>query len=77
MLTSTVNRYDATIQHKDGGREIGYRETIEDITVSADSIEQAFALAFHSRPAVSRVQLHGIRGTTIAFDGPRWSRRAK
>jgi hypothetical protein len=69
-----VSRYDVTIQWTDRSCDPGYQEAVESAIVEADSADAAFAAARSLRPLVSSVQVHGVAGTAIAFDGPGWRR---
>jgi len=68
--TINYNRYDVTVQWTDETREPGYQERIETMIVEAgDTPDSAIAVARTLRPNASRVQVHGVAGTGIAFDG--------
>lgn len=64
-----LSRYDATVQWTDGSREPGYRETIEDLVVEAESPSGALQLARSIRPGTTRAQVTGVTGTAIAVQG--------
>jgi hypothetical protein len=64
-----MTKYDITIQWTDGAQQPGYQETIESAVVAAESLDAAFAAGFALRPQVSRVQIHGVAGTGIAYQG--------
>jgi hypothetical protein len=65
--------YDVTIQWKDTSRAPGYQAVSEDLVVCAESFAAAIVAARAMRPNVSRVQVQGIAGTGIAFDGVSWA----
>lgn len=69
-----TTKYDVTIQHTDASREPGYQETLVDLVIEAEGPEAAFAVARAARPSVSIVQIHGVHGADIAFDGASWRR---
>jgi hypothetical protein len=68
-----MQKYSATIQYTDMTAEPGYRECLQDVTVSADSTDAAFEAARNSRELVSRVQLNGVVGGP-GFEGRSWVR---
>lgn len=73
-----MNSYDVSIQWSDKTKEPGYQETLEDIVVTAERMEEAIDAARASRPCVSSVKVQGATGTAIAFVGPAhyWSAKA-
>lgn len=62
-------KYDLTIQWTDESRELGYQETCETLAVPAASVDAAIEAARALRSNVTRVQVHGVAGTGIAFHG--------
>ena len=74
-----ATRFDVTMQWTDETREIGHRECLEDLVIEACDETDAIAQARAIRPWVTSVQVQGIHGTAIAFDGSchRWDRDAE
>ena len=68
-----MTRYDLTIQWTDAASKPGYQETIERLTIRAADIGAAFEAARRARASVTRVQIHGVAGTGVAFHGPEFS----
>lgn len=75
-FTAIGTKYDLTIQWTDASREPGYRETCEAFVIAAGSVDAAIAAARALRSNVTSVQVHGVAGTGIAFQGPAFSWRA-
>lgn len=64
-----MTRYDVTVQWADLTKENGYQQELASAVVEAASPEEALEAGRSLRPNVSRVQVHGVAGTGVAFQG--------
>lgn len=69
-----ATKYDVTVQYTDTSRDPGYQETRADLVVEAEDTDDAFERARTAKPNVSSVQIQGIHGAAVAFDGASWHR---